>query len=134
MAIQQQPLTNSEKVHYTNWWCRSIGIKSRDLDNHPSIDDAILLINFRDTLWTDLTKHEQGVWAAMWNRVYHKQYTLKGKHFRQLEEIAGHCNTRQQQRQQQINQIKQLRKHIQNEGVNMTANPPSGSESLIAIG
>lgn len=128
-----EQLSTKEKVHYTNRWCISIGIKNRDLDNHPAIDDAILLINYRDKLWIDLTKHEQGVWAAMWNRVYHKQYPLKGKHYRQLEEIAGHCNTRQQFRQQQINQIKQLRKHIQNEGVHMTANPPSGSNDLVVV-
>lgn len=125
-------LSISEQIHFTNLWCREQGIKSRDLTNHPTIDDAIFLINFRNEGWFWMDSSDRGVWAAYWNRVYHKQFKLKDKHYTKLEKIAQAIIHRQQVRHQLSNKIKNLRhnseSNLQNGVVNMTANPTPGAE------
>ncbi len=38
--------SNSELNHLTNYWCRTLGIHSKDLVEHPQADDVVLLVNF----------------------------------------------------------------------------------------
>lgn len=92
-----QQLSNSEKIHYTNLWCRQQGIKSRDIDNHPRIDDVIFLVNIRKTGWAFMDASDRGVWAAMWKSVYHLQFKLQAKHFSKLERIAHSIAYREKQ-------------------------------------
>lgn len=84
-------LTKSELIHFTNRWCRSNGISLRDLTNHPQIEDVVLLVNFRNEFWRDMTASEQGTWSAYWSLVYHKQFTIKQAHLGKLETIARSC-------------------------------------------
>lgn len=131
-ADELLPLTAKEKTHYTNWWCRTIGIKSRDLDNHPQIDDAIRLIQFRDTLWYWMSASERGEWAAMWNRVYHNQYPLKAQHWNRLESITLSSMYRQEQNNKKATIIRQLRESRTKQGsVHMMANPLPATSSPI---
>ena len=112
--MSQEPLTFQEKVHYTNLWCRSIGIKSRDLDTHKSIDDAILLIQFHRANWQDLDSRERGVWAALWSYVYHRECGLKQKHLNQLETICKSVIFKQTKAAQRRSTIQAMRARAQN--------------------
>jgi hypothetical protein len=134
MADSNYNLSTQEKTHYTNLWCRTIGIKSRDLDNHPTIDDCILLIRCRDTSWQLMNASEKGVWAAFWNRTYHNQYPLKQTHLNKLSNIFENVMHRENKLETQRNHIKAIRESTHQKGsVHMTANPLPATGSLIRI-
>lgn len=78
----------------TNYWCRTKGIQSKDLEKHPQIDDVILLINYRDAMWDKLTRNEQSFWGALWNISYVNKFALKRKHLKKLEIITVEANKR----------------------------------------
>lgn len=131
LDISNVPLSPREKTHYTNVWCRSIGIKSRDIDNHPRIDDAIILLNIRDEFWTYLSASDRGVWAAYWKKVYHLQFGLNAKAITKITNIVNNGIHRQQQAEQQRQQIKALREsRLQKGSVHMTTNPLPAAELL----
>ena len=110
--MSEEPLSKSEKTHYTNLWCREQGIKSRDLTEHDQIDECILLINFRNEFWLDMNQQQRGYWAAYWNRTYHRQFSLKDKHFRQLEAIINSVLFQRQQQQKRRQTIQVLRSKL----------------------
>lgn len=88
------------------YWLAKRGISRKALDTHPHIDDVILLLKWRDTMWNKLNKSEQAVWGAYWGSVYHKQKALKNKALAKLEKITITVTERH-------NKIKALRKaHI----------------------
>jgi hypothetical protein len=145
MANNTTPLSITEKYHYTNVWCKSMGMKSKDLgcgikqnadgsftDNqlaHPQIDDVILLIKFHQANWHYMTRSERGVWAAYWSWCYHNQTAIKAKWFKKLEHITESVIIRQQALEEKRKAIQ--RKRNENRGVHMTANPPLATSSLI---
>ena len=125
------PLSSREKTHYTNMWCRSIGIKSRDILNHPRIDDAIILINIRNEFWYYLSASDRGIWAAYWKKVYHLQFGLNKKALTKITNIVNNGIYRQQQAQAKRQQIKAIRESkLQKGSVHMTTNPLPAAESL----
>jgi hypothetical protein len=128
-------LSASEKIHLTNKWCQSIGIKSKDLDSHPQIDDVIILINFRNEFWQDMDKSEQGIWAAYWSWVYHKQVPIKKAWLIKLETIIKSVEFKQIKQAQRLATIKAYRARAkeQNGEVHMTANPSPGSEMAYRV-
>lgn len=129
------PLTNRELAHYTNWWCKSVGIRSKDIDSHPQIDDVILLIRWHQECWFDANKEERGIWSGYWSAVYHKQLPLKAKALKKLEATVEKIIIRQQARQLQQQKIRQLRESTQQKGiVHMTANPIPAANLLTRIG
>ena len=131
-AEELLPLTAQEKTHYTNWWCRTIGIKSRDLDNHPQIDDAIILVKFHQEAWQDMDSEQRGVWAAYWSWVYHNQYPLKAKHLNKLTNIMASVIGRRTKTQKTRQRIKALREsNTQQRSVHMMANPLLATSSPI---
>lgn len=111
--IIMETLSKREKIHYTNQWCRSIGIRNKDLTNHPSIDDVILLVNFRNEFWQDLTKIEQATWSGFWSIIYHRHYTLKATHLVKLELMAQSALFTRQKQQQRQGKIRALRARAQ---------------------
>lgn len=110
--MSQNSLSLQERIHYTNKWCRSIGIKNRDLHSHKTIDDAILLIRFHQANWSFMDKKERGVWAALWSYVYHKECGLKEKHLIKLENICNSVIFRQQKQAERLATIKALRSRL----------------------
>lgn len=86
--MANSPLTKSELTHYTNLWCRQKGIHSSDLDNHPQVDDVVLMLKWRDAMWIKLNASEKAVWGAYWSIVYHKQRPIHKKALRKLEQIT----------------------------------------------
>ena len=102
-------LSKSEIQHLTNYWCRTKGIHSRDLTDHPQVNDLVLLITIRDNLWQDMSATEQGVWSAYWGWTYTKAHSLKSKHLAKLENITKSVIFRQSQKQLAREKIRQLR-------------------------
>jgi hypothetical protein len=92
--------------HQTNYWCRTKGIHSIDLEQHPQADDIVLLIGFRDEFYTKLTYSEQGTFNGIWGMVYNKRFPLKAKHLGKLEKIIDNVTYRQNK----MAQIRTLRK------------------------
>lgn len=130
----QYPLTSKELTHFINWWCKSLGIKNRDLDNHPQIDDCIFLIKCRENGWSLMNASERGIWAALWSRTYHKQFPLKKSHLVKLENIFKNLSHREEKLNQQRQHIKAIRESKQQKGnVHMTANPFPAADSLVRI-
>jgi hypothetical protein len=97
----------------TNYWCRTLGIHNRDLDTHPQMDDVIILIKYRDSIWSSLNKSEQSHWGAVWDWCYHRKYPLKKKHLTKLETIYLEAKARHIEKivkqAKARNRIKQLR-------------------------
>ena len=108
-----ETLTKKELEHFTNMWCRQNGIKQRDLTNHVNIDDVILLVNFRNEFWQDLTKIEQATWSGFWSIIYHRQFNLKAKHLAKLENMAQSAVFQRQKQQQRQGKIQALRARAQ---------------------
>jgi len=127
-------LTQSElKTYYTNVWVKTKGLKIRDITNHPQIDDAILLVTIRDEYWSFFNASNKGLWAALWNKVYHLQFKLKNKHLKQLEQLVITGTSRQQELNQTRQLIKANRNRIKKGVVHMTTNPTPAAESLIGF-
>jgi hypothetical protein len=121
------------KTYYTNLWVRTKGLKIRDITNHPQIDDAILLVKIRDEYWSFFNSNNKGLWAALWNKVYHLQFNLKAKHLKQLEQLVITATSRQQTLEKQRQLIKASRNKIEKGVVHMTTNPTPAAESLIGF-
>lgn len=113
--MAEQPLSKTELNHYTNLWCRQRGIHARDLESHPRADDVVLLLNFRQELWNDITYSNQRTWDAYWGWVYTQKKPLRDKHLTKLKHIAiNGMNTRKfkQLKARELRQrIYQLRQH-----------------------
>jgi hypothetical protein len=71
----------------------------------------------------------------MWSLVYHKQYPLKGKHFRRLEAMANNSIQQQNRLEVKRQQIKALRANREElkKGTYMTANCSFDADSLIRV-
>lgn len=98
------------------YWCSLKGIKKADLDRHPSIDDVILLMRWRDAMWQSVNNSEQAFWGALWNIVYRNGGKLKKKHLDKLEFITNNIILRQEKKAQKLQtqreRIKQLRQPV----------------------
>lgn len=123
-----EALSKSELEHYTNYWCKSKGISSKDLTEHPRIDDIILLLAFREAMWIKLNKAEQGCWSGYWSSIYHKRNRLKGKALKKLEQITI---TAENRHTMTINKIKQLKQNPHSKPVeNIVAKDTGSSHSV----
>ena len=112
LTTEEKRPTAEEVRYYTNSWCFEKGIRSRDLECHPQADDAVLLIKFRESLWNQMDKSEQGVWAALWSAVYHKKYPLKKNHLQKLENIGNSVQFKQQKQAQRQATILAMRSRL----------------------
>lgn len=101
-------------------WLKSHGVTVTDLDKHPRIDDIVLLINIRQSLWTSMTASEQATWGAYWNIVYNKRKPLKPKALTKFEHITQQIK----QRQLKIQIIRQIGSAKQNIGHDNKAKGP----------
>jgi hypothetical protein len=81
----------------TNYWCRTKGIHSKDLDTHPQIDDVMLLLKYRDSMWDILAANQKAYWGSIWGRTYNYKLPLRNQHLQALERITIKAfETRQQ--------------------------------------
>lgn len=125
-------MTKNELLeYYTNYWCRSKGISKKDLESHAQIDDVILMLRFRDNLWTILNQSEQAIWGAYWNTVYHKRRPLHNKALKKLEQITITATDRLHKLQAQRQRIKALRQNPNAKPAdNMTAKDVGPSQTV----
>jgi hypothetical protein len=69
----------------TNYWCRTLGIHNRDLDQHPQIDDVIILIKFIQEYEREFTPKQRVLAWVMWDWCYVKRRPLTKKYLKALE-------------------------------------------------
>lgn len=125
------PLSISEKIHYTNLWCKELGIKSADLgcqyrvgedgkilkeiQPHPQIDDVIILVRFLREYLNELADSKRVHLHIMWNWVYTQKKPLTKKYLKQLNRLATQLNNirhnKAKRRAHQIKKIKALRQN-----------------------
>lgn len=86
--MQKQSAQTLEQEQLVGYWLSSKGISKKALDNHPYIDDVILLMKWRDSMWNKLNRSEQAVWGAFWGYTYNHQMPLKNKTLKKLEQIT----------------------------------------------
>lgn len=78
-------------------WMSKHGVKARDFDTHPCIDDLIKLINIRDYLWHRMNLSEQATWGAYWNIVFRQRKFLKEKFWAKMNAIVKNIDAREKQ-------------------------------------
>lgn len=107
----------------TNYWCRTLGIHSRDLgcghrrtdkgiviDNqasHPQIDDVILIINFIKEFETRFNNDDRIATWVIWDWCYNKRLPLKNRHLKRLLNIGNRIRRKQFFQQTQRRQSRQ---------------------------
>lgn len=130
--MNNEPLSTKEKIHYTNLWCKELGIKSKDLGcgftqtlngkvitlpQHLQIDDVILLIKIRKDCWTYMNKEQKDLWTGWWAMVYYSKYPLKGKKlFNRLEKMMISVSSKIEHKKTQQQKIRQLRESKKQNG------------------
>jgi hypothetical protein len=106
--VNIQSLSITEKIHYTNLWCKELGIKSADLgcqyrigedgkvykevQAHPQIDDVILLIKFLQEYLDDLIPTKRVYLHIIWNWVYTQKKPLTKRHLKNLHKLTIKMN------------------------------------------
>lgn len=88
-------------------WCKSHGIKARELTQGNS-DDLALLMQFKEEFITELNRSDRGTFDGIWGMV--KQgYLLKSKHLAKLEFMASKVLERREKQLTAKAKIKSLR-------------------------
>jgi hypothetical protein len=107
--IRQQRARYIRQEQLVGYWSKTKGISKKSLERHPHIDDVILLLKWRESMWHMLNKSEQAIWGAYWGNTYKKQKALKNKALKKLEQITITATERQEKAKQQRKRIKALR-------------------------
>jgi hypothetical protein len=117
-----------EQQKLIGYWAKKKGISLSTIEQHPQFQDVVLLLNFRDALWQDLNKSEQGIWAAYWNLTYCKNRALSKKKLNKLEQITNTVIGKKEQQAQQREKVKALRTQWNSKsGGYMMANAPDSA-------
>jgi hypothetical protein len=96
--------------HQTNLFCWRRGFKATDLGNHPCADDLVLLSLIKDDLGKHITDRDHAKLNGLWSMVYVKQFPLKNKHHRDLEEITIRAQQAILKQKIQLAKIKRLKR------------------------
>ena len=99
----------SELEHLTNYWCRTLGIHSKDLMEHPQIDDVIILIKFIKEYEKEFTPKQRIYVYIVWDWCYAKRKPLSKKYLKALTKILYRL---QQVRNLKAKSTKQARQKI----------------------
>jgi len=94
----------SEIEHLTNYWIKTLGIKSIDLTTHPQIDDVILLIKFLKEFLEELKGNNRIGTYIIWDWVYKERKPLSKKYLKRLNRIGQSVLRNRHFKQQKINQ------------------------------
>jgi len=117
-------------VDLTNYWCRTLGIHSKDLgcgiktsdkgikiDNqasHPQIDDVILLIKFIKEFNRQFNNDDRIATHMMWQWCYTKKLPLKNGHFKRLTNIGTRIRRKRFFKQAELEKARQTIKASKN--------------------
>jgi hypothetical protein len=127
MALQSESTVTV--LDLTNYWCKTLGIQSKDLgcgvrrtdkgiqiDNqtsHPQIDDVILLIKVLQEYFEELTATKRIHLHILWDWVYKQKKPLTKKHCKQLTrlitQLENHRYHIKKNKQKQRQRIKALK-------------------------
>ena len=110
----------------TNYWCRTLGIQSKDLgcgiktsgngiqignqNSHPQIDDVILLINFIKEFSSQFNNDDRIATYVSWDWCYKNKLPLKKRHFKRLLNIGTRIRRKNFFKQEQIKTLRQKHK------------------------
>lgn len=98
----------------TNYWCRTKGIHSKDLEKHPQIDDVILLIKFIEEYQKEFKAKQRLEVYLIWHSCYNNKKPLGKKYLKALLHIGQSLNhirnLKAQHKQKARQKIKALRK------------------------
>ena len=100
MAARQ--FTHEELEHLTNYWCRTLGIHSKDLIYHPQIDDVVILVKVLKEYFNELTASKRIHLHILWDWVYRQKKALTKRQCKQLTRLIH-----------QLENIRHHRKHTQ---------------------
>jgi len=101
--------SHSELEHLTNYWCKTLGIKSEDLSRHPCIDDVIILIKVIQEYEKEFTPKQRIYVFIIWDACYIKCKPLSKKYLKALNKIIHRL---QQVRNLKAKATKQARQKI----------------------
>jgi hypothetical protein len=97
----------------TNYWCRTIGIRSEDLTTHPQIDDVVLLVKFIQEYHSEFSNKQRMSVYIIWDSCYYKRKPLGKKYLKALQQLGeklNHIRNLKAQHKQTLRQkIKSLR-------------------------
>ena len=108
--------THQELEHLTRYWCRTLGIHSKDLEAHPQIDDVIILIKFIDEFGKELKPNQRVKTYLIWDYCYKQRHSLTKKYLNTLNRIGNQIlfirNEKLKHKQKQRQKIKALRQTL----------------------
>lgn len=79
--------SHQEIEHLTRYWCRTLGIHSKDIDQHPQIDDVIILIKVLKEYLNELQDSKRLHLAILWDWVYKQKKALTQRQCKQLTRL-----------------------------------------------
>jgi hypothetical protein len=83
----------------TSYFLKKKGLTLADLNQHPQIEDVVLLCNIKDEFLNELDATQEGYVAALWSFVYHNNNALKSKHYIRLKQIVKALQSQRQAKQ-----------------------------------
>ena len=116
MTVRQ--FTHEEVEHLTRYWCRTLGIHSKDLETHPQIDDVIILISFLKEYLKDLKESKRIHLHILWDWVYRQKKALTNKQCKQLTRLIYQLESTRFHRQRRL---EQARKKVKQNRLNTAA-------------
>ena len=130
MKYTNHDLEQEQLIGY--WSKKTHGISRKDIQEHPCIDDLILLVKFKAEFW-DLPSFWRAPFEHIYKSVYTSKIPLKGKQLRQLSRIATGMitwrNSRQEKQLKARKQIQALWNPNKKTGYDMTAKEPVTDQS-----
>ena len=73
----------------TSYFLRQKGLTLSDLEQHPCIDDLILLANIRTSIFVDFNRSQRAFFNGLWGVVKQQRHKLKEKHLNKLTDIIS---------------------------------------------
>jgi hypothetical protein len=114
-----------EQEQLVGYWAKKkYGVKAKEFLTHKNWRDIQLLLTYRQEFERDWNQQEHNSWSSYWSMVVFKDFTLKGKYLRKLENIATGILQRRNKKHSQIQRIKALRNPYKKTGYDMMAKEP----------
>jgi hypothetical protein len=117
----------------TNYWCRTLGIQSKDLgcgikftdtgvqldsqSTHAQIDDVIVLIKFLQEYLNELPNSHRIRLHMLWHWVYTEKKALTKRNHRQLKRFTRQLENRRFQKQQAKQKAREKIKALKNPAI-----------------
>ena len=84
----KQDANAKQQEQLLGYWVKQFGITSKDLNNHPQIEDLMLLIRWKAEFYHDSKSKHKRFFENTWNWVYYNKRALKEKQLSSLGYFA----------------------------------------------